>query len=77
MNKQELIDLLSDPYFKDMELDVIFELAKKSIRLTDENIRLRRGIEDMINELKKDGYHWIGYDWIGYSLQNILTPSEF
>ncbi len=34
-------DLLNDKYFKGLSLEQIIELAKKSIRLTDENLLMK------------------------------------
>lgn len=38
--------LLNDSYFKGLTLEQILELAKKSIRLTEENCKLRSALED-------------------------------
>ena len=42
----ELNDCLNDSYFRGLSLQQIFELAKKSIRLTEENCKLRSALED-------------------------------
>ena len=39
-------ELLNDPYFKGLSLEQILELAKKSIRLTGDNTKMRTAIED-------------------------------
>mgnify|MGYP007012480424 CR=1 FL=1 len=43
----DLIDLLNDTYFNGLTLEQIFELAKKSIRLTDDNCKMRHKLEDI------------------------------
>ena len=39
--------LLEDDYFKGLTLKQILELAKKSIRLTDDNCKMRHKLEDI------------------------------
>lgn len=39
--------LLNDDYFKGLTLEQIIELAKKSIRLTDDNCKMRHKLEDI------------------------------
>lgn len=43
----ELNDCLNDSYFTGLNLQQIFELSKKSIRLTDDNCKLRHKLEDI------------------------------
>ena len=43
----ELNDCLNDSYFTGLNLQQIFELAKKSIRLTDDNCKMRHKLEDI------------------------------
>ena len=43
----ELNDCLNDSYFTGLNLQQIFELAKKSIRLTDDNCKMRHKLEDV------------------------------
>lgn len=43
------LDLFEDDFFKGLKLEEIAELAKKSIRLTEDNCRMRHKLED-INE---------------------------
>ena len=40
-------ELLNDSYFKGLEIEQILELARKSIRLTDDNCKLRHKLEDI------------------------------
>lgn len=44
---QKLIDPLLDPYFRGLSCPEIAELAKKSIRLTEENRRLEEALEEI------------------------------
>jgi hypothetical protein len=44
--KQHLA-LFNDPYFKGLTIEQIIELAKKSIRLTDDNCKMRHKLEDI------------------------------
>lgn len=39
--------LLNDDYFKGLTLEQIIDLAKKSIRLTDDNCKMRHKLEDI------------------------------
>jgi hypothetical protein len=53
----EIITLLGDNYFNGLNLEQIFELAKKSIRITTENRRLEDKLENIkfkIKDLKND-----------------------
>lgn len=43
----ELYVALNDNYFKNVGVKEIFELAKKSIRLTDDNCRMQHKLEDI------------------------------
>lgn len=43
----ELNDCLNDSYFRGLSLQQIFELAKKSIRLTDDNCKMQHKLEDI------------------------------
>lgn len=47
---EELNQYLNDPYFEGLELNHIFELAKKSIRLTKENSELQQKISKLLEE---------------------------
>ena len=47
MDIDELNDCLNDSYFAGLDLQQIFELAKKSIRLTDDNCKMRHKLEDI------------------------------
>ena len=40
-------ELLNDSYFKGLEIEQILELAKKSIRLTDDNCKKQHKLEDI------------------------------
>ena len=44
---QKLIDPLLDPYFRGLSCPEIAELAKKSIRLTEENRRLEEALDEI------------------------------
>ena len=44
---EQIKNLLNDPYFKGLTLEQILELAKKSIRLTDDNCKMRHKLEDI------------------------------
>lgn len=44
---QKLINPLLDPYFRGLSCPEIAELAKKSIRLTEENRRLEEALEEV------------------------------
>lgn len=44
---KRIIDYLNDDYFKGLTLEQILELAKKSIRLTDDNCKMRHKLEDI------------------------------
>ena len=44
---KRIIDYLNDDYFKGLTLEQILELAKKSIRLTDDNCKIRHKLEDI------------------------------
>ena len=48
-NKKEIekINQFNDPYFKGLTIEQIFELAKKSIRITTYNRELEKKIEDI------------------------------
>jgi ACT domain-containing protein len=43
----DLLDLLNDTYFNGLTLEQILELAKKSIRLTDDNCKMWHKLEDI------------------------------
>ena len=43
----ELNDCLNDSYFRGLSLQQIFELAKKSIRLTEENCKMQHKLDDI------------------------------
>lgn len=40
-------ELFDDPYFLGLDINQIFELAKKSIQLTDDNCKMRHKLEDI------------------------------
>lgn len=44
---QKLIDPLLDPYFRGLSCPEIAELARKSIRLTEENKRLEEALDEV------------------------------
>ena len=44
---REFWKIINDPYFRGLSFDNVLELAKKSIRLTDENCEMRHKIEDV------------------------------
>ena len=44
---KRIVDYLNDDYFKGLSLEQILELAKKSIRLTDDNCKMRHKLEDI------------------------------
>ena len=44
---KRIVDYLNDDYFKGLTLEQILELAKKSIRLTDDNCKMRHKLEDI------------------------------
>lgn len=57
----ELNDCLNDSYFIGLNLQQIFGLAKKSIRLTDDNCKMRHKldkIKEIISDFKEDT--WTG-----------------
>lgn len=43
----ELNDCLNDSYFRGLSLQQIFELAKKSIRLMEENCKMQHKLDDI------------------------------
>lgn len=43
----ELNDCLNDSYFQGLSLQQIFELAKKSIRLTSDNCKMQHKLDDI------------------------------
>lgn len=43
----QIKNLLNDDYFKGLTLEQILELAKKSIRLTEDNCKMRHKLEDI------------------------------
>ena len=43
----ELNDCLNDSYFRGLSLQQIFELAKKSIRLTSDNCKMQHKLDDI------------------------------
>ena len=52
----ELIkNLLNDTYFKGLTLEQILELAKKSIRLTENNCDMTHKLEDLLEKAKING----------------------
>lgn len=65
----ELNDCLNDSYFTGLNLQQIFELAKKSIRLTDDNCKMRHKLED-IKEIIEDTE--IGYEKTCYLVKDVL-----
>lgn len=50
-NRYDLVEkfnqIENDPYFKGLTIEQIIELAKKSIRLTDDNCKMRHKLEDI------------------------------
>lgn len=46
-------ELLDDSYFFGLQVEQIFELAKKSIRITDDNCSLRHKLEDIAEIMLK------------------------
>ena len=42
-----LKDLVTDPYFLGLDVGQIFELAKKSIRLTSDNCKMQHKLDDI------------------------------
>lgn len=44
---REFWKIINDPYFRGLGFDNVLELAKKSIRLTDENCEMRHKIENV------------------------------
>ena len=44
---QKVKDCAKDGYFNNLSIEQIFELAKKSIRLTDDNCEMRHKLEDI------------------------------
>ena len=44
---KQIKNLLNDDYFKGLTLEQILELAKKSIRLTDDNCKMRHKLENI------------------------------
>ena len=59
---QKLINPLLDPYFRGLSCPEIAELAKKSIRLTEENRRLEEALEEIkeIVSSTLDCGEWVG-----------------
>lgn len=47
MNKDEKLEVFDDGYLKNLCYETIAELAKKSIRLTEENRRLEEALEEI------------------------------
>ena len=47
MNKNEKLEVFNDGYLKNLCYETIAELAKKSIRLTEENRRLEEALEEI------------------------------
>lgn len=47
MNKNEKLEVFNDGYLKNLCYETIAELAKKSIRLTEENRRLEVALEEI------------------------------
>lgn len=47
MNKDEKLEVFNDGYLKNLCYETIAELAKKSIRLTEENRRLEEALEEV------------------------------
>lgn len=47
MNKNEKLEVFNDGYLKNLCYETIAELAKKSIRLTEENRRLEETLEEI------------------------------
>ena len=52
---EQIKNLLNDPYFNGLTLEQILELAKKSIRLTEDNCVLRHKLEDIEEVLDNSG----------------------
>ena len=44
---EQIKKLLNDPYFNGLTLEQILDLAKKSIRLTNDNCKMRHNLEDI------------------------------
>lgn len=44
---EQIKNLFNDAYFNGLTLEQILELAKKSIRLTDDNCKMRHKLEDI------------------------------
>ena len=61
---RDLRTLLEDSYFKGLTIQQIVELAKKSIRLTDDNCNLRHKLEDIAECLDNSE--------LGQRIKNIL-----
>ena len=65
----QIKNLLNDDYFKGLTLEQILELAKKSIRLTDDNCKMRHKLED-IREIIEDTE--IDYEKTCYLVKDIF-----
>lgn len=65
-------ELLDDPYFFGLDVKQIFELAKKSIRVTADNSDLRHNIEKLYEKAKINGDNFYANE-----LKEILNPPEF
>lgn len=66
---KRIVDYLNDDYFKGLTLEQIFELAKKSIRLTKDNCNMTHKLED-IREIIENTE--IGYEKTCYLVKDIL-----
>ena len=68
----ELNDCLNDSYFTGLNLQQIFELAKKSIRLTDDNCKMRHKLVNLLEKAKIscDNYYV-------NEITAILKPQDF
>lgn len=50
---QKVRECVKDGYFNNLSIEQIFELAKKSIRLTDDNCKMRHKLEDIAEVLEQ------------------------
>ena len=65
-------ELFDDPYFLGLDINQIFELIKKSIRITKDNCDMTHKLEDLLEKAKINGDNYYVNE-----ITAILKPQDF
>lgn len=69
---QKVRECIKDGYFNNLSIEQIFELAKKSIRLTKDNCDMTHKLEDLLEKAKINGDNYYVNE-----LKKVLVAEDF